>query len=330
VKQSSNAKKLKTDNNLKEGKNNEKEMLVKKMQNGRNKNKNIQRQNNTVVYNHKDINLTKSDVEENEKKKVVNHNKNNVLRVKNGNIKKKNSKNKVGKGNNIVTNLIDDFDQTMEEYSSIYTSQNNASRGKNSAKNNNIKSKTNKGNSKSKVKGNNINTKYSKNKLNVSNDSNPISHSVILDRNSNSLNRRDDTNRIQTTEKRKIKGKINIENSKKNHQKKKSKGTEVDLDNSNLTSGSIIKIKKSKGNMKFNLKEEELPLFRGEIDYNNVSIKNINDSIDDLMNRYKKKGFTCMRKGKTEFKFIKGPNTHHVEIMRLGNGLLYFNVTKKI
>ena len=137
VKQSSNAKKLKTDNNLKEGKNNEKEMLVKKMQNGRNKNKNIQRQNNTVVYNHKDINLTKSDVEENEKKKVVNHNKNNVLRVKNGNIKKKNSKNKVGKGNNIVTNLIDDFDQTMEEYSSIYTSQNNASRGKNSAKNNN-------------------------------------------------------------------------------------------------------------------------------------------------------------------------------------------------
>ena len=60
----------------------------------------------------------------------------------------------------------------------------------------------------------------------------------------------------------------------------------------------------------------------------NLKYKNIQESIDNLMSRYKKKGYTCIKKEDTEFTFIKGPNTHHVELMRLGNGLLYFNVTK--
>ena len=64
-----------------------------------------------------------------------------------------------------------------------------------------------------------------------------------------------------------------------------------------------------------NLKEEDLPLYKGEINYSNVSAKSFGESINDLINKYK-------------LKFIKGPNIHNVEIMRLGNGLLYFNINK--
>ena len=59
-----------------------------------------------------------------------------------------------------------------------------------------------------------------------------------------------------------------------------------------------------------------------------VFIADLEDSIDDLMRRYKKKGYTCIPKSNIEYKFIKGPNVHHVEITRLGNGLIYFNITK--
>ena len=72
----------------------------------------------------------------------------------------------------------------------------------------------------------------------------------------------------------------------------------------------------------------DLPLFKGQIDYNNVSVKNIEESINEVKKKYKKRGYTFMEKGKTEFLFIKGPNTHHVKIMRLGNGLLYFHIKK--
>ena len=174
-----------------------------------------------------------------------------------------------------------------------------------------------------------------KSKENISNDNNPINNSSIIDNESNTLNQnniKEDKSKNRTNDTKKAKNKIYKENTKKSRHKKNKKSekdiSEFDLGNSDHTSGSIIKIKKSKGNMKYNLKEEELPLYKGEIDYNNVSIKNIEDSIDDLMAKYKKKGYTCTKKGNTEFKFIKGPNVHHVEFMRLGNGLLYFNVTK--
>ena len=74
--------------------------------------------------------------------------------------------------------------------------------------------------------------------------------------------------------------------------------------------------------------EEDLPVYKGDIDYNNTSAKDIDESINDLMARYKKKGYKCVKKDNYVFKFVKGPKTHRVELMRLGNGLLYFNVTK--
>ena len=40
------------------------------------------------------------------------------------------------------------------------------------------------------------------------------------------------------------------------------------------------------------------------------------------------KGFTFKRKSNHEFVFIKGPHRHHVELMKLGNGLFYFNIRK--
>ncbi len=77
-----------------------------------------------------------------------------------------------------------------------------------------------------------------------------------------------------------------------------------------------------------NLKEEDLTLYKGEINYSNVSAKSVGESINELINKYKLKGYTCIKKDKNKFKFIKGPNIHNVEIMRLGNGLLYFNINK--
>lgn len=98
--------------------------------------------------------------------------------------------------------------------------------------------------------------------------------------------------------------------------------------NSNHASSNVIKIKRNATNMSSELKEEDLTLYRGQIDYNNVSIKNVEESIGDLMMKYKKKGFICIKKSREQFIFVKGPNTHHVELMKLGNGLLYFCVTK--
>ena len=331
IKQNSNdSRKLKTVTNANEKNNSsdiyENDMLIVKMKNGRNKNKEKE-QNNTIAYNH-DINLTKSDIDENDlnkTKKLANNKKNMVLKVKNEKIRKKSSKKLNKEQANVIQNLMGDFDQTMEEYTSLYTEHNATSRGK----------KTNKAQNDNKNNlRKSINNRTIKNKKNTSNELDDIdnNHSVIINCNINNINQNDkkeEKNTNKTTGGKRGKNRIIKDNTKRNKiGKKPEKDTsEFDIENADHTSGPIIKIKKSKANMKYTLKED-LPLFRGEIDYNNVSIKNIEDSIDELMTRYKKKGYTCVKKGNTQFKFIKGPNVHHVEIMRLGNGLLYFNVTK--
>ena len=104
--------------------------------------------------------------------------------------------------------------------------------------------------------------------------------------------------------------------------------SDYDLNGSNLTNKTVIKIKNNYSKSKMNLKEEDLTLYKGEINYSNVSAKSVGESINELINKYKLKGYTCIKKDKNKFKFIKGPNIHNVEIMRLGNGLLYFNINK--
>ena len=327
---SNNSRKFKTKTN--EDNNNdsayENNLFVQKMKKGRNNiNKNDKRLNNTIAYNH-DVNLSKENDDTNKTKKQ-NNTKNIVLK---NNITKINKMNSKKKTNKVVQNLIDDFDQTMEEYSSLY---NSTSREGRSNKENNDKKQNNKSTSNRKLKSNITNNKQSKKNLNKSIEKS-VNRSVLLDNNSNAI-RQSSTMKIEDNKsnnselkKEKTKNKENTKKSKHARNIVSNKDiSEFDIGNSERDNS--IKNKKSKGNSKYNLKEEEeLPLFKGEIDYNNVSIKNISDSVNDLMVRYKKKGYTCFKKGNNnrEFTFIKGPNTHHVEIMRLGNGLLYFNITK--
>ena len=72
-----------------------------------------------------------------------------------------------------------------------------------------------------------------------------------------------------------------------------------------------------------------MPLYTGEIDYRYTSANDIPETINDLMAKYKKKGYTCVKKGDTFFKFIKGSKTHKAELTKLGNGLLYFKISRK-
>ena len=329
-KQNSNNSRLNTFSNLNEKKNSneikDKDMLVMKMNKGRNK-KNIKLQNNTIAYNN-DINLPKVDADENElnkSKNKVNNKKNIVLKVKNNNKKlsKKSSKKLNDEKNKVVQNLIDDFDQTMEEYSSLYNTHNPSSKGKKS-----IKTKNDSNNPLRRS----VNNRNIKNRINTSTEANKKNnHSVLLNGYGNNLNQshtKEEKIDNKNTDGKKAKNRIIKENNKKSKNKKSDKDiSEFDAGSSAMTNGNIIKIKKSKTNMKYSDKDG-LPLFRGEIDYNNVSIKSLDDTIEELLNKYKKKGYTCVKKGNTEFKFVKGPNVHHVEIMRLGNGLLYFNVIK--
>ena len=100
------------------------------------------------------------------------------------------------------------------------------------------------------------------------------------------------------------------------------------ISNSNKTKKTIIKIKRNSQLKDSDIVDKDLQLYKGEIDYNNVSLKNIKESIDYLINKYKDKGYKCIKKEKTKFKFNKGMNSFTFEIMKLGNGLLYYNEIK--
>ena len=99
-----------------------------------------------------------------------------------------------------------------------------------------------------------------------------------------------------------------------------------DINCSNKINKTIIKIKKNLGKKRNDLKESELILYEGDIDYNLVSLKNLKETVDYLINKYKKQGYTCIKKANTKFKFYKGAEIFFVEIMKLGNGLLYYNI----
>ena len=308
VKQFSNHSRKRTQSNVNE-ENSDNDALVDKMQKRGNNSKNDKKLNNNIAYTNEN-HLTKENELNRSKKKI--NNKNAVIKKHNSKLNKNGS----NKPNELVQNLIDDFDQTMEEYSNLYC---NTTRGNN--KNNDDNRVNNKSASKRRLKDSH--NKRSKKNFNNSNENKLANRSVVLEQNGNILRQSlPKQNGISLTSNlKKVNSKIHKDNNKN---KKKD-----DLDDlTNSEHSNAMKIKRSKANSKFNLREDELPLYKGEIDYNNVSIKNITESIDDLFARYKKKGFTCIKKGDAEFKFVKGPNTHIVEIMRLGNGLLYFNITK--
>ena len=320
------------------------EILSVKFKRGRNKNNLENRQNNSVTYNN-DMNLEN---ENNATKSKANQNKNNLKKAKNEKDKEKEKNKKQKKApKNIVQNLMTDFDQTMEEYSSIYATHNTSTKGAKTMrgfneKNNKLRnSKSKLRTSKSKNLNSNTKTKSTKSRiksnLKDSIDKKPTTKITTNNQLSNSLNgknkslnNKEDKNRTNSMEKRKAKAKIKKD---KDGKLKGKKGSNKDLNNlkngnPNHASNNAIKIKRTTTNASSELKEEDLALYRGQIDYNNVSIKNVEESIEDLMMKYKKKGFICIKNSREQFIFVKGPNTHHVELMKLGNGLLYFCVTK--
>ena len=71
-----------------------------------------------------------------------------------------------------------------------------------------------------------------------------------------------------------------------------------------------------------------MPIYKGDIDYNEVSLKDFNETVDNLIKKYKRNGFTYSKKGFGKFEFYKESDIYFVEIMRLGNGLFYNNITK--
>ena len=116
--------------------------------------------------------------------------------------------------------------------------------------------------------------------------------------------------------------------SKNKHIKNFNSVIDFDEEGTNKSNKSKLIIKKNSQKFKVDIKQDELSVFKGKINYNNISAKNLEESLNDLITKYKSKGYTCVNKNKNKYKFIKGPNIHNVEIMRLGNGLLYFNINK--
>ena len=90
----------------------------------------------------------------------------------------------------------------------------------------------------------------------------------------------------------------------------------------------LIKIRNNSSKKRKDIKDKDLPIYKGEIDYNEVSVKDFKETVNNLIKKYKKEGFKCSKKGFGKFKFYKKNVIHLVEIMRLGNGLLYNNITK--
>ena len=306
-----NAKRIKTTSNLIEAnKNNEKDPLSARVNKVRNNNANSieKRQNNTIAYNH--IGAKSEADNQNKSKSIINHNKINNEKKNKVNNKSFKKLNVEKQKKNIVQNLMEDFDETMNEYMKLDN------------KTLNMTSRD--------IKKSNYNKKddYKKKKTKNNYDK----QMNYTERNEESLNHSktgyDDKIRKKTERNKSKKNTLKKDKQTitKNLKPKKSRNNIVEYKDSSRASKSNAK--KSYDNSSMSYDEEDLPVYKGDIDYNNTSAKDIDESINDLMARYKKKGYKCVKKDNYVFKFVKGPKTHRVELMRLGNGLLYFNVTK--
>ena len=270
----------------------DKYIIESKLKRGRNNYNELDgRQNNSVAYHH-DMNLSKNIESKNNAKQLKSDKNKKLANYKTQNLKK-----------NVVQNLMTDFDQTMEEYSSLYGKHNATTtkgvKGYNDKAKTNLDSKSKMKSSKNKIKSD------SKSRINGSVDQRQFKKNKTSDRNQlNSL--KNDDYRTHSIDSRRMKSKN-------------------DKGSSNQESGNVLKRNKS---LYDEVNPNELTLFRGQVDYNYAFVKNIDEKINELKNKYKKKGFTFKRKSNHEFIFIKGPYKHHVELMKLGNGLFYFNIKK--
>jgi hypothetical protein len=274
----------------------DKNIIESKLKRGRNNYNELDgRQNNSVAYKH-DMNLSNKGVDSNSKLKM---NKNNTKQLKSDKNKKLANYKTQNLKKNVVQNLMTDFDQTMEEYSSLYGKHNATTtkgvKGYNDKAKANLDSKSKIKSSKNKIKSD------SKSRINGSVDQRQFKKNKTSDRNQlNSL--KNDDYRTHSIDNRRMKTKNDIQERENVLKRNKSLYDEVNPD--------------------------ELSIFRGQVDYSYAFAKNIDDKINELKNKYKKKGFTFKRKSNHEFVFIKGPYKHHVELMKLDNGLFYFNIKK--
>ena len=197
---------------------------------------------------------------------------------------------------NISQDLLSDYEEEMLRYSTIF--DNNFSPIS--------KQSLNKINHKENQK---INNYYNNKTVNLNTDLVTSHSSIYSIRNNPNNNKTYQTNT-------KISKKIN---------NKSCNIPKIKLNKSNKV---LIKIRNNSSKKRKDIKDKDLPIYKGEIDYNEVSVKDFKETVNNLIKKYKKEGFKCSKKGFGKFKFYKKNVIHLVEIMRLGNGLLYNNITK--
>ena len=293
------------------------QLLNSSVNKGRNKNNNNfeNGKNNTVVYKHK---ATKSEFQN-----PIRLNK--MLYELNGLNKSTKKINTTKKKIKAVQNLMNDFDYTINDYPQYETINCLTSRDNRKKAYNKYNNKNDKEISKLNIQGN-IKKGISKSKCDSERSER---HKKKI---SQELTEYDEKNKNKTNEKNKSKKNILNIDKKANTQILKEKKTKrkISVNDSENSESFYENVKaKKKHHRKIYIKEEDLPLYTGEIDYRFTSANDIPETINDLMARYKKKGYTCVKKGDTFFKFIKGSKTHKAELTKLGNGLLYFKISKK-
>ena len=197
---------------------------------------------------------------------------------------------------NISQDLLSDYEEEMLRYSTIF--DNNFS----PISKKDLNTKNHKENQK-------INNYYNNKTVNLNNDLVTSHSSIYSIRNNPNYNKTYQTNT-------KISKKIN---------NKSCNIPKIKLNKSNKV---LIKIRNNSSKKRKDIKDKDLPLYKGEIDYNEVSVKDFKETVNNLIKKYKNEGFKCSKKGFGKFKFYKKNVIHLVEIMRLGNGLLYNNITK--
>ena len=104
---------------------------------------------------------------------------------------------------------------------------------------------------------------------------------------------------------------------------------------SNVSNPTVNSSKKSNKlntseNRKKVTKEEDLRIYKGNVDYKNVSLKKLKEVSDDLLKKYKHDGFKCVLNLGNVFEFVKGHYKYRAEIFRLPKNKMLFTSIKLV
>jgi hypothetical protein len=74
--------------------------------------------------------------------------------------------------------------------------------------------------------------------------------------------------------------------------------------------------------------KSQLKIFNGPIDLSCVSFNNYEETVDNLINKFKKDGYIIIRNGNNSFEFSNGKINYLVEIVNIRNNTLYYLINK--